>query len=223
MRLYRTALRLYPAPFRARFGDEMLQLYNDARAYGGRPLLVGDVLTSAPRLWWEEGTMRRYMPAVGFLVLAFAGALMIVGNTRVVPVFVVGLFATFGLLYLVVAAFARTGRRGAEFDYSSRHLRWWWIPAGLVGAFEGLFGVGQLIREPKWENAVALVVLSAFAALVFGGLFIRNRRAGNWMIAFGVAPMLPFFWIVIPTVVALVVIVAAMAENVRMSHPHPAV
>src|SRR3989304_112827 len=172
MRLYRTALRLYPAPFRARFGDEMLQLYRDARAYGGRPPLVRGVLPSAPPPWGGGGAQ--------------------------------------GLLCLFAVVVARTGRRGAEFDYSSRRLRWWWIPAGLIGAAEGAFGIGQIITDPKWENGVALVILSGFAALVFGGISIRNRRAGNWMIAFGVAPMLPAFWMVVPPIMAIVVIVAAM-------------
>jgi hypothetical protein len=52
---------------------------------------------------------------------------------------------------------------------------------------------------------------------------VRNRRAGNWMIATGVLPMLPIFWVIAPTVAALIVIVCALADNIRIARPRPAI
>src|SRR4029079_14411196 len=113
--------------------------------------------------------------------------------------------------------------RGAEYDYGQRRLRWWWIFAGLTGAAEAFFAVGQLIRDPKRENVFALFVLAAFAALVFGGMAIRNRTVGNYIIAGGALPLLPAFWLVVPTVVSLIVIINALADNFRIARPHPAI
>lgn len=115
-------------------------------------------------------------------------------------------------------------RVGAEYDYTGRRFRWWWVPAALAGAVELLIGAGQMIDDPKIENAAALGIMLAFAGLVFGGMAIRNRVAGNWMIATGVLPMIPWFWMIVPPVLGLVVIVMALADNVRLSgRPRPAV
>ena len=56
----------------------------------------------------------------------------------------------------------------------------------------------QLIDEPKGTNLFAFAIVTAFAALVFGGLAVRNRRRGNIMVAIGVAPVVTLFWSIVP-------------------------
>ena len=82
---------------------------------------------------------------------------------------------------------------------------------------------GQLIHEPKGTNVFAMFLLWGFAAVLFAGMTITNRRAGNYMIAFGVLPALGLFWLIFPTLLAFVVIVNALADNYRIAHPRLAV
>ncbi len=110
-------------------------------------------------------------------------------------------------------------------------LRWsWWVVlAVLVGAFELVMGIGQLVDEPKLENVLALAAFGGFASLVIVGAWLRHRRraAADVMIAIGVLPMLPFVWMVIPPIAALIVVVAAFvdvadAKAVRRAEDRPA-
>lgn len=230
MRLYRRLLRLYPPTFLTRFEDEMLQVIHDYKLLDGRvpwTRVYGDLMTSAvvQRLK-EMSDMRTKIGVLLFLVVAVGGGTMMVtgvsfGRSWVVMT-LLALFAI-GLIFAVSTLVANRGGKGAEYQYTRRKLRWWWVPAGLVGAFQVLFMLGQLIDDPKKENLFGVAVIAAFSAIVFVGMAVRNRIAGNWMIATGVLPMLPFFWIVIPTMLALLVIVMALADNIRMSSPHPAV
>lgn len=91
---------------------------------------------------------------------------------------------------------------------------WWVVLAVLVGAFELAMGVDQLVDEPKRDNVLALAAFGGFASLVIVGAWLRPRRrvAGDIMIAIGVLPMLPFVWMVVPPVVALIVVVAALVD-----------
>ncbi|MEX2392941.1 MAG: hypothetical protein WD826_00535, partial [Actinomycetota bacterium] len=125
------------------------------------------------------------------------------------------ILAFFAVLYGIATLISRTGR-GAEHDYAVRPRRWWWAIAGLLGTVELFVGVGQLIDDPKKENAFALVIIGGFAALTFGGMFMRNRSAGNWMIATGALPMLPSIWMIVPPFLAMIVIVMALSDNIRM-------
>jgi hypothetical protein len=163
---------------------------------------------------------------IAFIVVAVGGGTFLVtGAAASVPggMFAVGILALLAMVYGVSALLARRGALGAEHDYSARRKHWWWIPAALVGAFQLLFMAGQLIEDPKIENVFALAVVGAFSALVFGGMAVSNRRAGNWMIATGVLPMVPFIWVVVPPLVSLLVIVMAMSDNIRMTRAQPAV
>ncbi len=134
--------------------------------------------------------------------------------------FMFGVLAVIGAIYGLAMLTARR-RRGAELDHRARGFRWWWVAAGVLGLMQAGMGIGQLIDDPKKENVFALVVFGAFAALIFGGMALRDRRTGNWMIATGALPMLPFIWIYFPPVLALVTIVMALSDNLRMSAQGP--
>jgi hypothetical protein len=227
--LYRGLVRMHPSAFRARFGDEMLQLVRDEKRHAGRVPhlrtsrdLLGSLITQG---WKDKMMMKNKLAVAAFLVIGVAGGTALVTGAifEVSSILTaLSIFAALGILFAVIAVVGRKTGHGAEHDYAGRKFRWWWVPAALIGAFEGLFAVGQLIDDPKLTNVVALGIIGGFAALVFFGMAVRNRRAGNWMIATGVLPMLPFFWMIVPPILALLVIVMALSENVRMSDRAPA-
>lgn len=221
--VYRRLVSFYPSSFRARFGEELLQFVRDERAHGRRAHWLrtcADLFGSALIERGRQRAMRTKLAVALFmLVLMGGGTLAVIGNPfdgLSVVSLSVGLI-TIGLTVAAITIGARS-ERGAEHDYAGRKFRWWWIPAGVVGAFEAVVGVGLLIHEPKKENAFALVVLFGFAALMFGGMAVARRQAGNWMIATGALPMLPVFWLIVPTAVALLVIVMALSDIVRLSN-----
>ncbi len=226
--LYRGLVRLHPKPFRAQFGDEIMQVLSDERRIRGRVRhlhATGDLFGSLFVQGWKAEGMKTRLAVISFVIVAVGGGTMLVtGAVLAVSTMLVtiGVLAALGLVYASAALLAARGGRGAEYDYGARRFRWWWVPAALVGAFEALFGIGQLIDDPKLTNLFALIAIGGFAALVFGGMAVRNRRAGNWMIATGVLPMVPFIWMVFPPIVALLVIVMALSDNLRLSGRTPA-
>lgn len=70
--LYRAALRLHPAVFRRRFGDEMLSIFDQAQTYHGRLILLSDCLISIlrqriarPEFWAESSARPSVQAAYG--------------------------------------------------------------------------------------------------------------------------------------------------------------
>jgi len=146
-----------------------------------------------------------------------------VGGSGVRPLLVGGFVAAgIAACWMLSSAVMRTPV-ATEDVYSRNRFRWFWVPAGLLAVFQFLFMGGQLVSDPKIENVFALAVISAFSALIVLGMFKAPRIRGNWMIAVGVLPMLPFFWIVVPTVLSLIVIVGALADNIAVSSKRPAI
>lgn len=226
--LYRSLTRLYPVEFRARFGEEMQQLLRDEMRAGRLRWrrVFADLAGSALLQRWEgPGMKTRLAVALFVLVFVVGGTMLIVGAAEWLTggMFAAAMLAAVGAIYGIALLIGRRKSLGAEHDYGTRRFRWWWVPAVILGTFQVLFMAGMLIDDPKKENVFATCLVGAFSALVFAGMRIRNRRAGNWMIAMGVLPMLPFFWVIVPTLVALLVIVMALSDNIRMSSPRPAV
>jgi hypothetical protein len=225
--VYTRLLRLYPPSFRARFGEEMLQVVRDEARQGGVRWMqvLADLVASAAVERVEEVKMSRTW-------LIFPVGIVV---ALIFPVLVTGTEFSLGTLLVLLAELAVAGiigglayvigrrGRGAEIDYARRTFRWWWVLAALIGVTEVVFITAQFVREPKGTNLFAMVVVCGFAGLVFGGLALRHRPAGNWMIVAGVVPVMTLFWSVIPPIVALVVIVNALADNVRMARPRAAV
>ena len=230
MRLYRRLLRLYPATFRARFEDEMLQAIHDYEVLDGRvpwTRVYGDLVTSAAvQRFREMSDMKTKISVALFALIAIGGAsMMVTGVSFGLSSLLVTLFALacVGLTYALASLVARRGVRGAEYDYGTSRFRWWWPLAAALAIGEASLGIGQLVADPKPENLGALAAFGAFAALVIAGLLMRNRSAGNWMIATGVLPALGVFWMIVPAILALLVIVMALSDNIRMSSPRTAV
>ena len=221
--LYQRCLRLYPSEFRSRFADELLQIIRDRQTFERRvrwTSVFGDLFTSAVvQRMKEMSGMKTKLGVLLFVVVAVLGGTMLVTGTSGGRVtFLIAFVVLFAIgLVLAISTIIGSSRAGAEYDYGARKFRWWWVPAALAGAVELFIGIGQLIDDPKKENVFALAVMLAFAGLVFGGMAVRNRVAGNWMIATGVLPMVPWFWMVVPPILGLVVIVMALSDNVRMS------
>lgn len=225
--LYVRLLRMYPPSFRARFGEEMLQFVRDEAALGRRVSWLrtfADLFGSALVQRGRDGHMKVKLAAVAFIVLIVGGGTMLVtGAAASVSggIFAAAVLAYLGLVFGISALVSRRSP-GAEHDYVKPGKRWWWIVAAVLGMFQLVFMTGQLIEDPKAENVAALAVVSAFSALVFGGMIVRDRRVGNWMIAVGVLPMLPFIWVVLPPIASLLVIVMALSDNMRIAQAQPA-
>ena len=215
MTLYGWLVRLYPSEFRARFGHELMQVARDHARYGERTTwlgIYGDLVLSALVQQGKDRSMKAMLIPILFIVVVVGGGTMLVTGTvvTVFPLFVAG---ACGVMYLVASLISRRGTLGAEHAYAGTGKRWWWILAALLGAFQMLFMGGQLVDDPKIENVFALAVIAAFSASIVAGMLIRNRRTGNWMIATGVLPMVPFIWVVVPPVAALVVIAMALLRQ----------
>jgi hypothetical protein len=228
--LVRGLVRLHPPEFRQRFGGEIIRCLADQRRFEGRVQWVpalADLVGSALVQRWKETDMKRsYVIATIVVVLiAVLVSSVVIGTGFSIEMLlsVLAMCAIAGLIAGLASLVSRRNARSAEFDYSQRRLRWWWIPAAVLGGIELFFGISQMIEDPKPENAFALVLYAGFAALVFGGMVVSNRRIGNWMTAGGVLPMLPMIWWYFPPLFALVVIICAVAENIRLSAvPRPA-
>jgi len=61
--LYIRLLRLHPAPFRQRFGDEMLEMFENANGLRASALFLADGLLSLIRQWILRPEFRRPLPA----------------------------------------------------------------------------------------------------------------------------------------------------------------
>jgi hypothetical protein len=90
---------------------------------------------------------------------------------------------------------------------------WWLLLAGLVGILEVAFGVAIPMEEGANFDTVGGGALVATAGLLLlGGIAVRRRRsrvAGDIMIAVGALPTVPFFWMILPPLAGLTVIVAS--------------
>lgn len=213
---------LYPRRFRVRFGSEMRQVYEDAAVFGSagsRLSFWSDLLRSAVSVRMEESMKASRVIAVVLTLVGVFGVAFLVTGSRGPAMFAVagGFAAVVGAIAGLAWLSSRVGKAGAERDYNVRAFRWWWVPAVALGLYELVFAIGMLIDDPKKENVFALAVIGGFAALIFFGLATKARRRGNWMVAVGALPMLPFFWMWPAALTALVVVVAAVSENFRIS------
>jgi MYXO-CTERM domain-containing protein len=90
---------------------------------------------------------------------------------------------------------------------------WWLVLAALVGIFEVGFGVAIPLTEgANFDTVGGGALIAAAGLLVLGGLAVRRRRSrvgGDVMIAVGALATVPFFWMILPLLAGLPVIVAA--------------
>jgi hypothetical protein len=94
---------------------------------------------------------------------------------------------------------------------------WWLVLAALVGLFEVLFGVAMPFEEGGNPGSIAGGALIAGGGLLMlGGIAVRRRRsrvAGDMMIAVGPLPIVAFFWLILPPLAGIIVIVAAAFDS----------
>ena len=90
---------------------------------------------------------------------------------------------------------------------------WWLVLAALVGIFEVAFGVAIPLEEgANLDTVGGGALIAAAGLLVLGGIAVRRQRSrvgGDVMIAVGALPTVPFFWMILPLLAGLPVIVAS--------------
>jgi hypothetical protein len=172
IRLYRLVLLLYPAEFRRRFGDEMIQLSIDRQLHEQRTTSLAllhetvDAVRTAPRMRWES-PMNRTVIIVVAATLAIAAA--IVAKVMLLP-----------LALLALAAWFMWGRRARPIASaaSSRHWMRWMLAgaAAIVGAVAIPAIDGGELNEFWWTIA-AVALLAGIAMAVTAVVLAASGRA----------------------------------------------
>lgn len=216
--VYRGLLVLYPRSFRRGYRDPMVQLFADhVRDVGAKAWLraLPDLVRTVP-VQRIEAVMNRLGPAARVLALAFA----VLGATAVsigigagaVPIIAVAVVA---VLVSQRRLFASLGGERAPLRHAL--VQAWWAPiAGLLGLAMILAGVGTIFEAHNWGGRVfGSSLLLAFGAGMLFGLMRRPfaRTAGNALILLTTVPAMPFFWLVVPPLVALTIWVGVLASG----------
>jgi hypothetical protein len=93
----------------------------------------------------------------------------------------------------------------------------WWAPvAAVLGAVTVAAGIGTVFDAHNLGGrVVGSSLLLAFGAALLLGLVRRpySREAGNALILVGTIPAFPFFWLIVPTVAAIVVWVGVFTSG----------
>jgi hypothetical protein len=213
LRLYRAALVLYPRSFRSSYREPMLQLFGDCvRDVGAKAWLraAPDLVRTVPaqRI---EAVMNRLHLSSGARVVALA--LIVLGAAVVGVGFGVG-FVPVIAIAVVAIAFSQRGLftpvlGGERAPLRHAVVQTWWAPvAALLGLAMLFFGVGTIFEAHNWGGRVfGSALLLAFGFGMFYGLMRRPfaRQSGNALILITTIPCLIVFWVIVPTVLALVV------------------
>jgi hypothetical protein len=172
IRAYRLMLLLYPAEFRRRYGDDMVQLMIDRQRHEARRtslILLDetyDAVRAAPRMRWESPMNRTVIVAVAGTV-AIAAAL--VAWVVLVP-----------LALVAVAAWFLWGRRAQPIASASTSRRWmrWMLAGGLAivaaAAIPAIDG-GEL--NEVWWTVTAIALLSGIGMAVTAVVLAASDRA----------------------------------------------
>ncbi|MGH2757732.1 MAG: hypothetical protein ACRDI3_08090 [Actinomycetota bacterium] len=225
--VYRALLMLYPRSFRRDYRDLMTQAFCDRLKESGPRtwlLVIPDLFRSIPLQIMEVSLMsQKWMGSFTALAAVALVTALVIGAGP--PILLLGAAVAFVGLLAVMAA--KRSDRPTEYLYGGlapKTWRWWTVLAALLAVTYVLAAVGQLIEDPKATNVGALGIMIGFAGLIFVGLRLRARSsiAGNWMIVFATAPALMFFWVVVPALVGLAIIIGAVTEISRATPQAPA-
>lgn len=216
---YRALLRLYPRSFRQSYGDPMTQLFADRlRDIGGRAWVetARDLLRTVPTQRMEAA-MARLSPGarVGVLVALVVGAVAAsIGlGGGAVPL----------LLLIAVVVVVVRHRSVMAAPFGDRAPLWpavtqgWWAPlAALLGAAMLVMGIGTIFEASNLGGRIfGSGLLLGLGSVMLVGLMRRpfDRVAGNSMILVATVPAFAFFWVVVPTVVALLVWIGVLSAG----------
>jgi hypothetical protein len=171
LRVYRLLLVLYPAEFRRRYGDEMIQLLIDRHRHEQRPTALAllhetvDAVRTAPRMRWESPMNRTVIITIAATV-AIAAAL--VANVLLLPL---GLAA--------IAAWFAWGRPARPIAPAGPTGHWvGWLAGGVV-AIAGAVMIpavdgGEL--SGFWWTMAALALLSGIAMTITALVLATSQR-----------------------------------------------
>ncbi len=219
---YRSLLWLYPRSFRRDFGADMRQLFGDRLRDRGRLAWLEtapDLVRTVPvqRL---EATMASFSSGARVLALA----VIVVGAVAVSVGFGAGAAPLLVIIAGVAGLVALLAQRGIlRRAGGERAPLWpaatqaWWAPlAAILGVAMLVFAVGTVFEAHNWGGRIfGSSVMAAFGAVMLLGLMRRpfDRAAGNAMILLASTPAFPFFWLVVPTVVAIVIWIGVLASG----------
>ena len=216
---YRALLALYPRSFRADYGEPMTHLFADrVRDVGAKAWLrtIPDLIKTVP-VQRTETAMSRLSPGARVIAIALIvlGATVVSiglggGALPVVLVALVALVASQRKLFALIP-----GRDHAPLLQSV--VQTWWAPvAGGLGLLTLAAGAANIIWASNTSGRiVGSTLLLAFGAGMFYGLVRRpfSRPAGNALILLTTIPALLVFWLVVPTVLALVVWIGVITSG----------
>ncbi len=98
----------------------------------------------------------------------------------------------------------------------------WWAPlAVLVGAWDVLLGAGIIVDQQNPGSLVGGMLHIVAGVGVFAGLKMRSDggvKAGTALIGFGALVASMLFWLVVPPVVALAVLIGAVTSATTEAH-----
>jgi hypothetical protein len=229
IRVYRALLLLYPRSFRRSYREPMLQLFRDCvQDAGARVWLrtVPDLVRTVPALRLEA-VMSGPRTAARLLALV-----LIVLGAVVVALGAGGPVAVAAIAVVVLAVLA-VGRgalvpvfRGERAPLRRALVQTWWAPlAGLLGAAMIFFGFGTIFEARNWGGRIfGSTFLILFGLGMFQGLTRRPfaRASGNALILVTTIPALLFFWVIVPTVIALVIWVGVLTSGFSDEEVAPA-
>ena len=215
--LYRHLLVLYPRSFRDDYGQPMVQLFGDRlRDVGARAWLrtISDLASTAPteRI---EAVMSNLSPGVrvgliGVTVIAGGVAAMALG-AGMVP------FVAAAAIALIATQRKRLVTTGQSAPLHRALIQAWWAPvAGLVGALLVLAGFGTILEAHNLGGRVfGSSILFAFGFGMIWGLVRRpfDRQGGNTMILVSTIPLFPFFWLLVPPVLGIVIWIGVLTSG----------
>jgi hypothetical protein len=165
-------------------------------------------------------------PAARALTLALAalGATAIAigigrgGVVLVVALFVVGLVLTQRRSLALVV--------GDRASLRQALTQAWWAPvAAVLGVALVAAGIGTIFEAHNLGGRImGSSLLLAFGAAMLLGLRRRPhaREAGNALILIGTIPAFPFFWLIVPTVAAIVIWIGVLTSGYADSPAAPA-
>ena len=216
--VYRALTVLYPRSFRHDYAEPMAQLFADrVRDVGAKAWLraLPDLIRTVP-MQRIEAIMSRLSSAARVLALAF----VVVGAT-IVSVGIGG--GAVPVIAIAVVAFLVSQRRlfaslgGERAPLRHALVQAWWAPiAGLLGLAFLIGGVGTFFEAHNLGGRIfGTALLLAFGGAMLLGLVRRpfNRTQGNSLILLATIPAMPFFWLIVPLVLAIVIWVGVLASG----------